>query len=148
MSRFDFKMSFHNIAIIASALIGSGVAALSDYSQKATSGAVVKLQTTLGEMLDMNVRTLTAVLLLMILGAALCFVFQPSSRQAGFAVDLSVVSVILTATPITPPSTPAGVPAGRSGSLSSPERYAMMSDSNIISDGLVLRVQGSRTCCG
>jgi hypothetical protein len=142
MSRFDFKMSFDNIAIIASALIGSGVAALSDYSQKATSGAVVKLQTTLGEMLDMNVRTLTAVLLLMILGAALCFVFQPSSRQAGFAVGLSVVSVILTATPITQQSTPAGVPAGRSGSLSSPERYAMMSDSNIISDGLVLRVQG------
>jgi hypothetical protein len=39
MSRFDFKMSFDNIAIVASALIGSGVAALSDYSQKATSAA-------------------------------------------------------------------------------------------------------------
>ncbi len=134
-----FNLSFDNIAILVAALIGSGIAALSDYAQKATNGAVVKLQTTLGSLLDMNVRTLSAVVLLMILGAALCFVFQPQSRQAGFAVGLSVVSVLLTATPITPPSSPAGL-AVHSG-LSVPQRYAFIPKGDVASDWTVRLVQ-------
>jgi hypothetical protein len=141
MSQFRFNLSSDGVAIVVSALIGSAVAALADYAQKNTSGAVVKLQTTLGDMLSTNPRTIWAVLLLMILGAALCFVFQPKSRQAGFAVGLSVISVIMTAIPINAPSTPAGVPPSHVR-LDVPERYALLTNGNVASDGFVLRVQG------
>lgn len=113
------------IGIFISALIGSGVAAFADLLQKGTAGAVVLLQTTLAGLLGLNLQTLWAIIILMVLGAALCFVFQPQSRQAAFTVGLSVISVIMTATPTKPPGSPAGIPAGHV-ELQGGDRYAFL----------------------
>lgn len=53
----------------------------------------------------------------MIVGAGLCFVFQPQTRQAGFAIGLSVISVLMTATPVKLAQSPANTPAGPSADI-------------------------------
>lgn len=135
-------MSLAYLGIFVSALIGSGVAALADLLQKDTAGSVVKLQTTLASLLGLNLATLWAVLILMVLGAALCFVFQPKTRQAGFALGLSVISIIMTATPTKPPGSPAGLPIGVSNRSGAADVYALLpSQAGVMADGPILRVQ-------
>ena len=130
------------LGIFLSALIGSAVAALADLLQKGAAGAVVTLQTTMATLLGLNLATIWAILLLMILGTALCFVFQPTTRQAGFALGLSVISVIMTATPTKPPSSPAGLPVPGTTSLGTAGTLlALESDKNVRSDWPVFRVQ-------
>jgi hypothetical protein len=94
-------------------------------------------------MLGLRLETLWAVLILMVVGAALCFVFQPQSRQAGFALGLSVISVLMTATPTKQQSSPAGLIAGaNSNNFSLAGVYALLPrEGAVASDWPILRVQ-------
>jgi hypothetical protein len=140
LSNIAERMPLSYVAIFVSALIGSGVAALADLLQKDTAGAVVKVQTTLAMLVDQKLSTLWAIVLLMILGAALCFVFQPETRKNGFTLGLSVISVVMTATPTKPPPSPAGLIASDGVRLETGSAYALLARP-AASDWPLFRVQ-------
>jgi hypothetical protein len=92
---FDFD-------VLVAALIGSFVAALADYIAKegghgGTSVVLVIQRKVFFS--DVPPLPYLSVLLLMGIGAALCFVFRPETRVRGFALGLSVASVLMTAVP-------------------------------------------------
>lgn len=86
-----------------SAAIGGVIAALAEMTQKgATASAIIKISDTLESILLMKVSPIFTVLLIVALGVAVCFIFESDTKQRAFFVGASILSIIMTFTPIKP----------------------------------------------
>lgn len=97
------------VTIYVCAAIGGMMAAIADIVQKEQASAVMKLTTVSARHLELPIPPLYIFAIVVFLAVLLCFVFQPGSRRAGFAVGAGVIASIMTVTPYRPLQT--GQPA-------------------------------------
>ena len=106
-SRFNSSIDTGTIYICAA--IGGFIAAVADLVQKEEASAVEKITKVSARHLEFAVQPLWILSLLVVLAAALCFVFQPKDRKQSFGIGAGIIAGIMTLTPYKGPLT--GVPA-------------------------------------
>jgi len=96
------------ILIYIAAAIGGLFAAIADIVQKEEASAVAKLTSLSARQMKVIMEPTWILAFLVILAAALCFVFQPRDRKQSFMVGLGIIAGIMTVTPYKQPLT--GIP--------------------------------------
>jgi MFS family permease len=92
-------------AIGVSAMIGAVVAVMADLVQKEAASAVLKITGIANVHLGLIVSPLLWALGLVLLGVALCFVFEPATKKAAFYLGASIIALVMTAIPFQTPPT-------------------------------------------
>ncbi len=91
--------------LVLSGMLGAILAVLSDLIQKNEAAATLKIAYTIQTTLAIAFSNLMAAILLVMLGAALCLVFEAKTKKSAFYVGASILTIIMTVTPYeSPPS--------------------------------------------
>jgi hypothetical protein len=107
--RFTLNSTINTGTIYICAAIGGFIAAVADLVQKEEASAVEKITKVSARHLELTVQPLWTLSLLVILAAALCFVFQPKDRKQSFGVGVGIIAAIMTLTPYKGPLTGAPI---------------------------------------
>lgn len=101
-----------------SAGIGAVLAVMADLIQKENASAVVKVSSVTSEHLSLTAPPFVWALVLIALGISLCLVFEPKTKARAFYLGASVVALVMTAVPYSPPpSAPPPLTAGQMNPL-------------------------------
>lgn len=99
------RQLIRTVTIYACAALGGLIASIADIVQKEEASAVVKITSLSARHLQVAVAPVSVLLLLVLLAAGLCFVFQPANRKASFSVGIGIIAIIMTLTPYRQPPT-------------------------------------------
>ncbi len=97
------------------AALGGFIASIADIVQKEEASAVAKLTSVTARQLSLTMAPYSILIGLVIVAAALCFVFQPTNRRQSFTIGAGVIALIMTVTPYHQPPTGVPGPADSSG---------------------------------
>jgi hypothetical protein len=86
-----------------SAATGGLLAILSDIAQKQEASAVEHLQSALGGVLGVQTYPAVVAIVLITLSVALSFIFSAQSNKSAFYVGASILAIMMTAVPYSPP---------------------------------------------
>jgi len=90
------------IGVALAAALGGTVTIIADVATKyeSNASAFFKIDEALEVIFESNIPSPVVFALVVSLGVGLCFVFKARTPQAGFKMGLSVLAIMMTATPI------------------------------------------------
>jgi hypothetical protein len=91
------------IVLYFAALIGALLAALSDLIQKGDASALKTITQAFREVLLVDITPIAALVCVLLIGVALCFVFDPKTKEQSFTRSLGVIAFLVTAVPYKEP---------------------------------------------
>lgn len=110
------KAFWQNIGIALSAAIGAVISIMGDLIQKQDASATLKLSAILARNVMPRITPLAVVCFLIVLAVAIAFIFKANTGKEAFYRGLSVISLLMLATPYQLPQTlPQGAPGVRVG---------------------------------
>ncbi|MGA7753971.1 MAG: hypothetical protein WCB05_14145 [Candidatus Sulfotelmatobacter sp.] len=92
-----------SMCLALSAGTGGLLAIMSDIAQKQDASAVEHLQSALGGVLGIRTYPAVVAIVLIVLSVALSFIFSATSNKSAFYVGASILAIMMTAVPYSPP---------------------------------------------
>ena len=101
--------------LVLAGFVGAFLAVIADLSLKGKASAVVKVGEAFRTNLGFNCPNCIAALLLLLIGASLCWIFHPETKGKAFYRGASIITILMTIVPYKVPSAVSTQPGGIAG---------------------------------